>query len=287
MKRLNYFFCNSSMFEWMAHFQEWNWLFLGFSINSCGQISSWKYFMSSLNRRLWCRNAKLFDKMLPTNKQYKRFNANALNFLDSNSQFHCTIKMKRKKLCNFTWYYYTILQIWCGFYLFSGEDKNLYASNSRRVLLLIDDIALQMVFYVLSSIVPCFSTLAHIYIDIHEHTDIQATDSHTNTHEMGICSHSACTCTCLTNTTHRFLIRMALVASSMHNVMTTSWTRNMASLTLMVCRWENGAELMYRLDLVAQFDTAPPWCWIWGWCSCTSQMSRQSNDIRWQLICFK
>lgn len=97
----------------------------------------------------------------------------------------------------------------------------------------------------------------------------------------------ACTCTCLTNTTHRFLIQMALVASSMHNVMTTSWTRNMASLTLMVCRWENGAELMYRLDLVAQFNTAPPCCWICGWCSFTSQMSRQSNDIRWQLICLK
>lgn len=143
------------------------WVFL--SIHAV-KLSSWKYFMSSLNRRLWCRNAKLFDKMLPTNKQYKRFNANALNFLDSNSQFHCTIKMKRKKLWNFTWYYYTILQIWCGFYLFSGEDKNLYASNSRRVLLLIDDIALQMVFYVLSSIVPCFSTLAHIYMYTYTNT---------------------------------------------------------------------------------------------------------------------
>lgn len=176
------------MFEWMAHFQEWNWLFLGFSINSCGQISSWKYFMSSLNRLLWCRNAKLFGKMLPTNKQYKWFNTNALNFLDSNSQFHCTIKMKRKELCNFTWYYYTILQILCGFYLFSGDDKNLYASSSRLVLLLIDDIALQMVFYVLSSIVPCFSTLAHIYIYTYTNTQTSKPPIHTQTHiKVGIC----------------------------------------------------------------------------------------------------
>lgn len=49
--------------------------------------------------------------------------------------------------------------------------KNVYASNSRRVLLLIDDIALQMVFYVLSSIVPCFSTLAHIYIYTYTYTN--------------------------------------------------------------------------------------------------------------------